>query len=166
MCNVSADELASRGATTIERIRHLGFDAIFICDPENGVFLGELIDRFGPDEVRGSFLCCCSDAVALAGPTATKLRASPTDLMRHCRGQPRSACVVLDWLSGDLKIAFRDGLIRLSSPLATLDWRLLLDCGVVLTEVKSFTFDLFNDIDSVGITANEQRTLGMPMIVL
>jgi hypothetical protein len=118
--------------------------------------------------VRTSFLRCCSDAVALAGPVAIKLHASPTELLRHCRGQPRSAHAVLEMLLVEWRFrnSVRSGGIRLASPFATLDWRLLIECNIILSELKSFTVDILGDLDCSDATVAQLRSLGVPTLTL
>jgi hypothetical protein len=60
----------------------------------------------------------------------------------------------------------RSGGIRLASPLATLDWRLLVECNIVLSELKSFTVDILNDLDCSDATVAQLRSLGVPTLTL
>jgi hypothetical protein len=167
-CGVTFAELLERGATTPDHVRQLGFDALFLCDPDNAAFTDELIVHFGHEAVRGTFVCNFSDAVAVAGPTATKLRASLTELLGHCRRQPRSAEAVLDasMVEWRFQNSVRSGSIRLASPLATVDWRLLIECEVVFCRVSSCSLDVIGDLDTTGASVDQLKLLGLPVLNL
>ena len=107
--------LKERGVSTALQIRRLGFDALHLVDAK---FAQELLDAFGADDCKRSFLTSPEDAVSIASTDAmTMFDVGVADLLSLCAGAPTAAEAVLEQMT-------------MPDPLAGIEARILLDTGL------------------------------------
>ena len=86
-------DLKARGCASPVQLRELGFDALDLNDAR---WCASAVAAFGAEAVRHAFLLDASDAVAVAGSTATmQLEISMRRLMEACAGASSHAAAVL-----------------------------------------------------------------------
>jgi len=161
-CNVSVSELCARGASTAREFVQLGFDAIDLVDDRQ--LLRDLVVRFGGDAVASAFVASVSDAIMVAGAVSEdELKIPPNDLLRLCTRNARAATAVLEQLVLHWSVceAANCG-IRLASPFARIDWRLLRECNVYLPNVPGIAITtICNDLDTTGMPVAERARVGL-----
>lgn len=89
-------ELRARGVESAVQLRQLGFDALYLVDPD---FCNQASMAFGSEAIKHAFLASAADAVALAGSEAMHiLNISTLLLLSKCAGYPGEAIAVLQQL--------------------------------------------------------------------
>ena len=138
-------KLRDMGLQTAEQLRELGFDALYLADPK---FATEANACFGSDGVKGAFLKCASDAVALAGTDAMHILGLKTvDLLDVCAGAPTEAAAVLQQLPVGIS------LVGVSATT-------LLDCGLRKSALQNLGYSLTSIASQTGADGASLSKLG------
>ena len=166
-CRIGVGELVAMGADSPQKLRLLGFDAIDLLENE---FLGNVVARFGIEEVRASFVTTPGDCVAVAGSNAQQtLGISFVYLLRRCKGCPVHAKAVTEQVLRlhHMRAQTTASLIRFASPLAENGAaRALLDAQVSLAQCHGVEGHMWLDLDTHGLSLDQRCRIGLPVLRL
>lgn len=150
MAGIGPSRLKKMGLETIEQLRQLGFDSLYMTDPK---FASECNSCFGADKVVETYLQSASDAVALSGSDAMNiLGINVIDLLNVCAGAPTEASAVLQQLP-------------LGSSLLGVPASVLLDTGLRKSTLMELGYSLAVVASQTKADANQLDKLGfgLPM---
>lgn len=149
--SLSPLDLHSRGATTADAFRTLGFCALDLMDVN---YATQLIACFGAKEVSQTFVSTPSDALSIAGSEAVRMLGLTTQhLLECCIGAPTEAHGVLSEQSGGL-----------SPPLEGVSATTLLDCGMRAAQLQALGLGLTVVAKHTGATAEQLRKMGFRLV--
>lgn len=138
-------QLKERGALRASDLRHLGFNALHLCDPS---FANQVLLAYGAQDACSAFLTAPQDGVAVAGTEAMRLLDVSTEtLLQLCAGFPTEAFHVLKQLPAG------DGLHGVPASV-------LLDSGLRVNSLKQCGYTLQAVINQTGASATELAKLG------
>lgn len=145
---IGPQRLKSMGLESADRLRSIGFDALYLADPR---FASEANAAFGSEAIRESYLRSASDAVAISGTDAMGLLGiTCLHLMEACAGAPTEAHAVLQQLP-------------LGTSLSGVPASVVLDTGLRKAALMQLGYSLSSVVSQTSANARQLETLGFAL---